>query len=88
LNLTLPCCGGWNLTFDPVPPSGDFPGGYQFVHGEFSAGTPPTPVPEPATLGLIGTGLAGIVGVIRRKRVDLPKKGVLKTTLPNPNPAS
>jgi len=62
-NLMLPQGGGWNLTFD------SFDGGYQFVHGEFTAGTPPAPVPEPGTLGLMATGFAGFVGVIRKKRL-------------------
>jgi len=62
-NLRLPQGGGWNLTFL----SGD--GDYQFVHGEFTAGTPPAPVPESGTLGLMATGFAGIIGVIRRKRL-------------------
>jgi hypothetical protein len=44
------------------------PGFYQFNSGSFVAGTPPAPTPEPGTLGLMGTGLAGLAGVIRRRR--------------------
>jgi len=70
LNLTFPCCGGWSLTFDTVPPGPDLPqGGFQFVHGTFTAGTPPPPIPEPGTIGLMATGLACIAGVIRKKRL-------------------
>ena len=62
LDLTLPsCCQGWNLNFQPDD------GGFVFVHGEFTAGTPPAPVPELDTIALMATGFAGIVGVIRRK---------------------
>ena len=74
LNLTLPCCVSWGLNFVPVPPEGDFPGGFQFVHGELIAGTPPAATPEPGTLGLMATGLAGIVGVIRKKRLICRRK--------------
>ena len=37
---------------------------YQFSQGKFVA----TTVPEPGTIGFMGTGLVGIIGVIRRKR--------------------
>ncbi|MGC2197734.1 MAG: PEP-CTERM sorting domain-containing protein [Terriglobales bacterium] len=67
--LTLPQNGGWTFHFDYIPPHDDSPGGYLFNHGEFYNASPPTPVPEPGTLGLMATGLAGITGLIRRKRL-------------------
>jgi hypothetical protein len=61
-NFTFPPFGvSWGLNFVPVD------GGFQFVSGQFIDGTPPAPTPEPGTLGLLATGLLGIVGVIRRK---------------------
>jgi hypothetical protein len=41
-----------------------FGNGYEFSKGKFTAGV----VPEPGTLGLMGSGLAGIIGAILRKR--------------------
>jgi PEP-CTERM motif-containing protein len=69
LNLTLPSGGGWNLNFAFFPASGGNPAYYVFVNGTFTAGTPPAATPEPGTLGLMATGLVGIVGAIRRKRL-------------------
>jgi hypothetical protein len=69
VELTLPQNGGWTFYFDYIPPHDDSPGGYLFNHGEFYNASPPTPVPEPGTLGLMATGLAGITGLIRRKRL-------------------
>jgi hypothetical protein len=68
VNLTLPG-GGWNLNFAFFPASGGSPAYYQFVYGTFTAGTPPAATPEPGTLGLMATGLAGIIGVIQRGRL-------------------
>jgi hypothetical protein len=51
-----------NLGF--VPASEEFPAGYVFSEGKFVAAT----TPEPGTLGLMATGLVGIIGVIQRKR--------------------
>jgi hypothetical protein len=69
LFLTLPSPGVWNLTFNT------YPEGQAFVHGTFTAGTPPSPVPEPGTIGLLATGLAGIIGVMRKKLLILPNRG-------------
>lgn len=33
----------------------------------FAPGTPPPTVPEPGTLGLLGTGIVGIAGLVRRR---------------------
>ena len=76
VELTLPQNGGWNFHFEYIPAHDDYSGGYLFTHGEFYAASPPTPVPEPATLGFLATGLAGIAGLIRRK-------GLIKGRRPN-----
>jgi hypothetical protein len=54
-------CTTWD--FDPA-------GGYTLSQGKFVASTVAT-VPEPGTLGLIGSGLLGIVGAVLRKRSSL-----------------
>jgi hypothetical protein len=64
LQLTLPGGGNWNLTFIDGGAEGE-----AFVHGTFTAGTPPSSVPEPGMIGMMATGLVGIIGVIRRNRL-------------------
>ena len=63
-NLQTPAGGKFCSTWTFVPASDEFPAGFVFTEGKFLAAT----TPEPGTLGLMATGLAGIIGVIRRKR--------------------
>jgi hypothetical protein len=58
-NLEVPR-GKLRLTFEYNP----FGHGYEFSKGMFTAGT----IPEPGTLGLMGSGLAGIIGAVLKKR--------------------
>jgi hypothetical protein len=69
-NLNMPAGGKFCSTWDFVPASDEFPAGYQFSHGKFLAAT----IPEPGTFGFMATGLAGVIGVIRRKRTQVSRR--------------
>jgi len=61
-NLQIPP-GELVLTFAFVPAQNGFPAAYKFSQAKFL-----TTIPEPGTLGLMASGLAGILGAILRKR--------------------
>ncbi len=64
--------GTMSLNFTFVPQNGA-PSFYEFSRGQFSL----VSAPEPGTLGLMATGLAGIVGMIRKKtRICLHKSAI------------
>jgi hypothetical protein len=64
-NLILPTKGGWSLNFAPTVDQDGNPA-FIFTDGEFRASAP-LPTPEPATVGLMLTGLAAIAGIVKRK---------------------
>jgi hypothetical protein len=65
-NLRLPQNGNWGASFTYIPPDGDMPGYYLFDGASFFArGT----TPEPGTIALTLTGLAGIAGMVKRKHL-------------------
>jgi hypothetical protein len=68
-NLRLPANGSWNPSYTYYPPDGDQPGYYLFNGATFQAsGT--VPAPEPGTIALTLTGLAGMAGLVKRKRLN------------------
>jgi hypothetical protein len=67
-NLKLPTNGSWDASYTYYPPSGGQPGYWLFNGASFDASAP-TPVPEPATSALTLTGLAGILGAVKKKHL-------------------
>jgi hypothetical protein len=63
--LTLPTGGSWSFHFAPTTDQDGNPA-FIFTDGSFQASAP-LPTPEPATIGLMLTGLAGIAGIVKRK---------------------
>ena len=63
--MTAPRNGSWSLDFASTVDQDGNPA-FIFTGGQFSASAPVL-TPEPATVGLMLTGLAGIAGIVKRK---------------------
>jgi len=59
-NTTWPVSGDWD--------TGDKDLSHLTLYARGEGSGPPAPVPEPTTMLLFGTGLLGLVGVVRRKK--------------------
>jgi len=59
--------GIWNVGYLPDAGGSGMPAQMSFVRAFNTGGTPGTPVPEPATMLLLGSGLIGLAGYGRRK---------------------
>ena len=79
-NLVLPTNGRWNLNFAESIDEFGRPV-YSFTQGSFTA-TAPLLTPEPATLGMMLTGIVGIAGVLKRKAKLRPRKAPRCVTEP------
>jgi len=65
-DLIMPTNGAWTLHFVPTTDLEGNPA-IVFDHGTFKA-TAPAPTPEPATLGLVFAGSAGVGWITRRRK--------------------
>jgi hypothetical protein len=67
-NLRLPTNGTWASSYTYYPPDGDQPGYYLFDGATFYA-SGSVPAPEPGTIALTLTGLAGIAGLVKKRQL-------------------
>ncbi|SRR5438876_6227038 len=70
--MTAPTNGSWSFNFAPTVDQDGNPA-FIFTEGEFSASAPLL-TPEPGTVGLMLTGLVGIIGVVRRKCTQVSRR--------------